>query len=123
MDNSKTKRQKSRARRVFRVRKKVRGTDIRPRLTVSKTNKHVYAQLIDDSAGVTLAGIGTLSKENKGGAAARKSKESARSIGKQIAEMAKKKNIEAVVFDRGRFKFHGVIAELAEGAREAGLRF
>lgn len=123
MDNSKIKRKKSRARRIFRVRKKVRGSDIRPRLTVSKTNRHIYAQIIDDSAGLTLAGIGTLSKENKEGANARKSKVSARSIGKQIAELAKKKNIEAVVFDRGRFKFHGVIAELAEGAREAGLRF
>ena len=123
MENSKKKRQKSRTRREFRVRKKVRGTDIRPRLTVSKTNKHIYAQIIDDTAGLTLAGIGTLSKENKEGANARKSRTTARSIGKQIGELAKKKNIEAVVFDRGRFKFHGVIAELAEGAREAGLRF
>lgn len=120
MDSSKAKRQKARQNRAFRVRKKVQGTDVRPRLTVSKTNKHIYAQLIDDNAGVTIAGVGTLSKENK---TLGKSRESAKTIGKQIAELAKKKNIEVVVFDRGRYKFHGVVAELAEGAREAGLQF
>ena len=123
MDSSKAKRKKARENRAFRVRKKIRGTDTRPRLSVSKTNRHIYAQLIDDIAGVSLGGVGTLSKENREGSTARKSKETARSIGKQIAEIAKNKNIDAVVFDRGRFKFHGIVAELAEGAREAGLRF
>jgi large subunit ribosomal protein L18 len=123
MDNSKTRRLKARRNRVFRVRKKLSGTDIRPRLTVSKTNKHIYAQLIDDEAGITLVGFGTLSKENQNTEHNGKSKAAARFIGKQIAELAKQKNIETVIFDRGRFKYHGVIAELAEGAREAGLRF
>lgn len=123
MDNSKTKRFKARRNRVFRVRKKLQGTDVRPRLSVAKTNKHIYAQLIDDVTGITLAGVGTLSKENKTTEHNGKSKAAARHIGKQIAEMAKQKNIEAVIFDRGRFKFHGVVAELAQGAREAGLSF
>ncbi len=123
MDNSKIRRSKARKNRVFRVRKKIRGTDMRPRLSVSKTNKHIYAQLIDDVNGITLAGVGTLSKENKATEYNEKSKEAARHIGKQIAEIAKQKSIEAVIFDRGRYKFHGVVAELAQGAREAGLRF
>jgi len=123
MDNSKTRRQRARRNRVFRVRKKLQGTDTRPRLSVSKTNKHIYAQLIDDVNGVSLAGIGTLSVKNKTGEHNRKSKGTARHIGMQIAELAKEKQIETVIFDRGRYKFHGVVAELAAGAREAGLRF
>ena len=123
MDNSKVRRQKARKNRVMRVRKKIRGTDTRPRLSVSKTNKHISAQLIDDVNGITIAGFGSLSKENQKTAHNGKSKEAARHIGKRIAELAKQKSIEAVIFDRGRYKYHGVIAELAEGAREAGLRF
>lgn len=123
MDPSLRKRTKARARRVFRVRKKLHGTTERPRLSVSKTNRHLYAQIIDDSKGVTLVGVGTLSKENKAGLAGHKSKEAARQIGKQIAELAKKQNVQAVVFDRGENKYHGLIAELATGAREAGLQF
>ena len=123
MDNSKRKRAKSRRARVMRVRKKLRGSSERPRLSVSKTNQHIYAQIIDDVQGITLAGIGTLSKANQNTAYKGKSKEAARHIGKQIAEMAKKKSIESVIFDRGRYKFHGLVAELAAGAREAGLQF
>ncbi len=123
MDNSKVKRLKARKNRVFRVRKKVQGTDTRPRLSVFKTNKHIYAQLIDDINSITIAGVGTLSKENQSTEHNGKSKEAARHIGKQIAELAKQKSIDTVVFDRGRYKFHGVVAELAQGAREAGLRF
>lgn len=107
----------------MRVRKKVRGTSGVPRLSISKTSRHIYAQLIDDEKGVTLAGIGTLSKENQKGPHSKKSKAAARQIGKQIAEFAKKQNIDAVVFDRGRYKYHGLIAELATGAREMGLQF
>ena len=123
MDNSKVRRQRARKNRVMRVRKKIQGTDTRPRLSVSKTNKHIYAQIIDDVSGITIAGIGTLSKGNKTTAYNGKSKEAARHIGKQIAELAKGKNIDTVIFDRGRYKYHGVVAQLAEGAREAGLRF
>jgi large subunit ribosomal protein L18 len=104
----------------MRVRKTVRGSAEKPRLTVSKTNCHIYAQLIDDEKALTLAGFGTLSKTSP---VKKKSKEAAREIGKQIAELAKKQNIHSVVFDRGRYKFHGVIAELANSAREAGLQF
>ncbi len=123
MDNSKIRRKDARARRIMRVRKTVRGSSERPRLTVSKTNQHIYAQIIDDVKGITLAGIGTLSKVNQKTAYESKSKEAARHIGKQIAELAKKKSIEKVVFDRGRYKFHGIVAEIAAGAREAGLQF
>lgn len=94
---------------------------MKPRLSVSKSNRNIYAQLIDDENRVTLGGIGTLSKADK--TKAGKSKESARMIGSQIAQIAKEKNIDTVVFDRGRFKFHGIIAELANAAREAGLQF
>ena|SRR3990167_10332670 len=122
MDHSKRRRQKSRKTRVMRVRKKVRGSSEKPRLSVLKTNQHIYAQLIDDVQGVTLAGVGTQSKINRTTAHRKKSKAAARHIGQQIAELAKQKNIVKVVFDRGRYKFHGLVAELATGAREAGLQ-
>jgi len=123
MDNAKTNRKAARRRRAFRVRNKLRGTSERPRLSISKTNKHIYAQLIDDERGISLAGVGTRSKENQKTEANKKSKEAAKEIGKQIAHLAKKRNISAVIFDRGISKYHGVIAELAQGAREAGLKF
>jgi large subunit ribosomal protein L18 len=121
MDTSQIKRNKSRKNRKFRVRKKLKGSAEKPRLSVSKTNKHILAQLIDDETGVTLAGFGTMSKENKEHKT--KSKQAAHFIGMTIAKLAKEKNIETVVFDRGRFMYHGVVAKLADGAREAGLRF
>lgn len=123
MDNSQKRKRKARRKRVMRVRKKIRGTASCPRLSVSKTNLHLYAQLIDDERGVTLAGVGTLSKGNRGTPRHRKSKEAAKELGKQMGVLAKQRDIETVVFDRGRFQYHGVIAALAEGAREAGLRF
>lgn len=119
MDNSKIRRANARAKRIMRVRDALHGTALRPRLSVSKTNSHIYVQLIDDDKAVTLAGVGTQSKGRK----MRKSKESARSIGKQIAELAKGCGVNAVLFDRGRYKFHGIVAELATSAREAGLQF
>ncbi len=120
MDNSKKRRDRARKSRVMRVRKKLHGTAERPRLSVSKTNQHLYAQIIDDEAGLTLVGFGT---QSKGAKAKRKSKAGAVEVGKQIAELAKKKEINAVVFDRGRYKFHGLIAQLANSAKEAGLQF
>lgn len=120
MDKSKKNRKKARESRVMRVRKSLHGSATRPRLSVSKTNCHIYAQLIDDDNAVTLAGFGTLSKASS---MKKKSKESAREIGKHIAELAKQKNIHSVIFDRGRYKFHGIVAELANSAREAGLQF
>lgn len=123
MQQNVIRRDRSRRRRVFRVRNKLRGTAARPRLTVFKSNQHLYVQLIDDDAGVTLVGIGTQSEINAKGKFNRKSKESARHIGKQVAEFAKEKQLSEVIFDRGRYKFHGVIAEVATAAREAGLKF
>ena len=120
MDKSKKNRKRARASRVFRVRKTLIGSGDRPRLSVSKTNCHLYAQLIDDEKSITIAGFGTLSKTCK---EKKKSKEAAREVGKTIAELAKKRNINSVIFDRGRNKFHGIVAELANSAREAGLQF
>ncbi len=123
MDNSLKKRMVARKRRVFRVRKTLKGTSEIPRLSVYKSNRHLYVQLIDDERGVTLAGIGTLSKKFQKTKFSEKSKESARELGKHVAEAAKKSGIERVIFDRGRYKYHGLIAELAGAARESGLQF
>ena len=123
MENRLRNRDVRRKRRSMRVRKAVRGTLERPRLTVFRSNKHLSAQIIDDENHATIFGIGTQSKEYAGKDIAKKSKEAAREIGKRIAVEAKKKNIDTVVFDRGHYKYHGVIAELANAAREEGLKF
>ncbi|MBM3183889.1 MAG: 50S ribosomal protein L18, partial [Chlamydiae bacterium] len=115
MDHQHKRRRNARAKRVMRVRKTLSGTNMRPRLSVSKTLSHLYAQLIDDEKGITIAGVGTLSKEIQ----KKKSKESAQIIGKKIAQLAQKHGVNAVIFDRGRNKYHGLIAELAKSAREA----
>lgn len=114
--NSKQNRKKIRAR----IRAKISGTHERPRLAVFRSANHIYAQLIDDVAGVTLAAASSLDKgfEGSGG-----NKEGARKVGQMIAQRAKDKKIEAVVFDRGGFIYHGRVKELAEGAREGGLKF
>lgn len=117
------KRDVRRKRRVMRVRKRVRGNHLKPRLCVFKSNKHLSAQLIDDENGVTLASAGTMTKEFRKGKEGKKSIESARSIGTQIAELAKGKNIQNVIFDRGHRKYHGLLAELANAARDSGLQF
>jgi len=113
-------RKKTRRNRAMRVRKRLRGTASKPRLSVTKSLRHIGVQIIDDELGVTLVSFSTFSKEAKGH---KKSKEGARFVGEKIAELAKKKNISTVVFDRGRFKYHGLIAELADAARENGLKF
>lgn len=123
MENRLKNRNVRRKRRAMRVRKQVRGDATKPRLSVFRSNKHLGAQIIDDETRITLFGIGTLSKEFKGTEFAKKSRNAAREIGKRIAAEAKKKKIECVVFDRGQYKYHGVIAELADAAREAGLKF
>lgn len=106
--------------RMQRVRKRLRGCKSKPRLSVFKSLKHIGAQIIDDDAGVTLVSFSTLSKEAKG---QKKSKDGARLVGEKLAELAKAKEIDRVVFDRGRFKYHGIIADLANAAREKGLKF
>jgi large subunit ribosomal protein L18 len=117
------KRNNVRIKRAFRVRKKLQGNAAKPRMSVVKSNKHIFVQLIDDESSCTLVSYGSASKELKSSELARKSKEAARHIGTKIAEKAKEAGIEKVIFDRGRFKFHGIIAELANAARSAGLQF
>ena len=112
-----------RRKRAMRVRRKLHGTTSRPRMTVVKSNTHLSVQLIDDDAGKTMAGMATYGKELRGTEFAKKSRKAARKLGERIAEMAQEKNISEVIFDRGGFKYHGVLAELADAARAGGLRF
>lgn len=104
-----------------RVRKDVHGTPERPRLCVFRSNKNISVQVIDDVNGVTLAAASTLEKEL--GIANGGNKEAARQVGEVIAKRALEKGIDTVAFDRGGFLYHGRVKELAEGAREAGLKF
>ena len=106
--------------RHVRVRGKISGTPERPRLNVFRSNANIYAQIIDDVNGVTLVAANTLEKEFEG---ATGNCEAAKKVGAVLAERAKAKGIEQVVFDRGGYIFHGRVAALAEGAREAGLKF
>jgi large subunit ribosomal protein L18 len=113
---------KGRIRRKIRVRKKVRGDGVRPRLAVYRSNQHIYAQIIDDVLGVTLACASTLEKtytdkKNSG------NREGAKKIGKLVAERALAKSVKEVRFDRNGFAYHGRVMALAEGAREGGLKF
>jgi len=112
-----------RKQRHVRVRKKVSGTAQRPRLNVFRSSNHIYAQLIDDLQGVTLASVSTLDEEVKAEAAYGGNKHAAKIVGKAIAEKAKAAGIKEVVFDRGGFLYHGRVRELAEAARETGLQF
>ncbi len=109
-----------RARRHTRVRGKISGTPERPRLCVYRSQSNIYAQIIDDVAGVTLVSASTVEKdfEGFGGNA-----EAAKKVGMLIAERAVKKGVETIVFDRGGYVYHGRVKELAEGAREGGLKF
>ncbi len=109
-----------RKKRALRVRKKLRGTLQKPRLSIHKSLRHLGVQLIDDAAEKTLIGMSTLSKELRG---QKKSIEGAQLLGKWVAKAAKEKNIQNVIFDRGRFKFHGLVKAFAEEARKNGLKF
>ena len=109
-----------RLKRHVRVRSKISGTPERPRLSVFRSNANIYAQVIDDVNGVTLASASTLDKEFDGAAG---NCEAAKQIGKLVAERAKAKGIDTVVFDRSGYIYHGRVAALAEGAREGGLEF
>lgn len=112
-----------RNKRAIRVRKRVRGSSDKPRLCVNRTNRHVFAQLIDDEKGVTLASVSTVAKEFKTTEHNKKSKTSARKVGERLAEIGKERGVTTVVFDRGSHKYHGIVAELADGARSGGLKF
>lgn len=107
-------------RRHRRVRKKVVGTPTRPRLAVFRSNKHIYVQLIDDTNGRTLAAASTMEADLRAGSTATVAAASA--VGKLVGERAKATGIEVVVFDRGGFRYHGRVAAVADGAREAGLQ-
>ena len=109
-----------RQKRHTRVRGKISGTPERPRLNVFRSNANIYAQIIDDVNGVTLVSANTLEKDFEG---ATGNVDAAKKVGAVLAERAKAKGIEQVVFDRGGYIFHGRVAALAEGAREAGLKF
>ena len=111
---------KARLHRHKRVRGKISGTAARPRLNVFRSTNHIYAQLIDDVKGVTLAAASTLDKEFDGNGG---NKEATKKVGELIAKRAAEKGISEVVFDRGGYIFHGRVKELAEGAREGGLKF
>ena len=106
-----------------RIRSTIRGTAERPRLCVFKSNKHMYAQLIDDRAAVTLAAISTESADLEKELKDKSGMEKAEIVGKQIAKMASDKGIDKAVFDRSGYKYHGKIKALADGAREGGLDF
>ena len=112
----------ARLKRKNRIRRKLSGTTARPRLTVYKSLKHIYAQVVDDSTGRTLAFASSLSKELKGQDEGDK-KDDAKRVGKLVAEKAKAAKVTQVVFDRNGFPYHGRIAAVAEAAREAGLEF
>ena len=112
-----------REQRAARIRKKMSGTGERPRLTVYKSNKHIYAQIVDDGRGATLAFASTLSKEIRDQLAEADKSAAAKMVGKLLAEKAKAAQVERVVFDRNGFPYHGRIAAVADGAREAGLEF
>jgi large subunit ribosomal protein L18 len=111
----------SRKRRHFRVRKKITGTAERPRLAVFRSNKHISVQVIDDVAGRTLVSAATYEADRRDGATA--TVEAARSIGTLVGERAKAAGITQVVFDRGGNLYHGRVAAVAAGARDAGLEF
>ena len=118
----KTKVQKRQARHA-RVRKHISGTPERPRLCVFRSTKHIYAQVIDDTTGNTLAAASTLDQDIKAQAQYGGNKAAARLVGGSVAKKAQEKGITEVAFDRGGFLFHGRVKELANGAREAGLKF
>jgi large subunit ribosomal protein L18 len=110
---------RSRGRRHLRVRRRVVGTAERPRLVVTRSQRHMFVQVVDDSKGLTLASASTMEKDLRAAEGTKSDK--ARTVGTLVAERAKEAGIEAVVFDRGGNQYHGRVAAVADGAREAGL--
>lgn len=105
------------------LKKRIRGTAERPRLAVFRSAKHIYAQIVDDEAGVTLCSASTRGKALAGEVPSGGNKAAAKVVGTALAEQAKAKNIESVCFDRSGYRFHGRLKELADAAREGGLKF
>jgi len=116
-------RQQARLKRKKRIRKKISGTLQRPRLSVFRSSRHIYAQVVDDAAGQTLAAASTMDKEAKSWPKFDNKVETAKFVGKLVGERTLGKGIKEVVFDRNGFLYHGRIKSLSEGAREAGLVF
>ncbi len=112
----------ARIKRQARIRKKIKGTSERPRLSVFRSAKHVYAQVIDDSAGTTLATASSVEKDFKDQGKLENKKAAAQVVGKLVAQRALDKGISKVVFDRNGFLYHGRVKAISEGAREAGLK-
>jgi large subunit ribosomal protein L18 len=117
----KVNRNANRIQRHMRVRKKINGTPEKPRLNIYRSTNHIYAQIIDDSVGKTLVSASTL--DNTPNLTSTHNKDAARYVGETIAKKALEKGIDEVVFDRGGYIYHGKVKELAEAAREAGLKF
>jgi large subunit ribosomal protein L18 len=122
MDLQKLK-QARRLRRRQHVRNKLQGTAERPRLTVFRSSKHIYAQLVDDLSGVTLAAASSLEPDLKKGVAYGGNVKAAQAVGKRLAELAQGKGIQKAAFDRGHYRYHGRVKALADAARQGGLKF
>lgn len=120
---TKADKNKARLKRHLRVRKKIQGTTERPRLNIFRSSKHMYAQIIDDINGVTIASASTQDKELKSEVSNGGNTEAARKVGELIAKRAKEQGLVQVVFDRGGYLYHGRVQALADAAREAGLEF
>lgn len=112
-----------RERRKLRIRRKMEGTAVKPRLSVFRSAKHIYAQVVDDVAGTTLAHASTLARDVRGAIGEDDKTGAAKKVGEAVAKVLLAKGIEKVVFDRNGYLYHGRIAALAEGARGAGLKF
>ena len=113
----------ARLRRKRRIRKTLSGSSDKPRLSVFRSARHIYAQVIDDTAGKTLVGVSTLTKEIRDTFSGLKKREAAEKVGEEIARRCKEMNIEQVVFDRNGYRYHGRVSSLAAGARKGGLKF
>jgi large subunit ribosomal protein L18 len=116
-----TKKSVARKRRHTRVRKKVTGTSVRPRLVVSRSARHMFVQVVDDTAGTTIASASTMEPDLRSFDGDKSAK--AKKVGELVASRAKSAGVDSVVFDRGGNKYHGRVAALADGAREGGLAF
>ena len=120
---SKERKKDKRLQRKVRIRKKIKGTPERPRLSVFRSLKYIYVQIIDDEVGKTIVSASSLEKEVKGKSKSTRDIEAAKLVGELIAKRAIEKGIEKVVFDRSGYRYHGRVKALAEAAREAGLKF
>ncbi len=123
MELSVIKNRKTKTKRAMRVRQHLRGTSLKPRMCVVKTNKHIQVQLIDDETGTVLASLSTNAKEFRNTEHCKKNKNSAKVLGEKIGSKAVALGLKQVVFDRGPFRYHGILKELADSARSSGLQF